>query len=350
MADTGLPGHPESRASNREGALLENQTAATVSIITLGGTIAMTKTTPDTGVVPGLTAEDLLASLPQLDEAGVTLRTHDLKAIPGASMSFADLTELADLIEAEARAGVCGVIVTQGTDTIEETAFFLDISLTTEIPVVVTGAMRHSQLAGPDGAANLLAAIQVAMAPEARGLGCLVVMADEVHAAQFVRKTHTTSVTAFSSPNTGPLGYLVEGRLRILTRPTVRYAIPLQRPMAEPTIALVTAAFGDNNMLRGCLDGDLDGLVLAGFGVGHVPSKIVSTLETLAQRIPVIIASRITAGPVLRNTYGFSGSEQDLLRRGLLCADFLSPTQARILLRQLLCSKASKEDIAKAFG
>jgi L-asparaginase len=322
-----------------------------VSVISLGGTIAMTRSAASsTGVVPGLTASDLLESVPGLDGVGVEIRARQFRSLPGASLGFGDLTELARLISTELDEGARGIVVTQGTDTIEETSFFLDITVLDTAPIVVTGAMRNPTMAGADGPANLLAAVRVAASEQADGLGCLVVMSDEVHAARFVSKTHSTSTAAFVSPDTGPLGYVVEGQLRLLNRPEDVLKVFVPQGSPEPRIALVTVTFGDDGTLLDRLGDTVDGLVVAAFGAGHVPVALVEPLTKLAERIPVVLASRTGAGPVLSKTYGFPGSEQDLLGRGLISAGLLAPLKARILLRQLLAARAGNDDIRKAFS
>jgi L-asparaginase len=319
-----------------------------IAVIALGGTIAMTASADGPGARPSLTAEDLLAAVPGLDQAGVTVQAQTFRSVPSASLSFADLSELATLIDAMTERDVDGVVVTQGTDTLEETAYFLDITLGTSAPVVVTGAMRNPSLAGADGPANLLGAVQVAAAPESRGLGTLVVLADQVHAARRVRKTHTTSIAAFTSPDTGPIGHLVEGRVRYLAHPGERTWIgTADRPT---NVALVTAALGDAFPLLQPVRTDLDGLVVAAFGVGHVPADTVDLLREYAARIPVVLASRSGAGAIHHASYGFPGSEHDLQRHGLLNAGFLDPLKARILLRQLLVTGASRDTIAATFA
>src|SRR5688500_7915773 len=182
-----------------------------VAVVGLGGTIAMTAT-PGGGVVPALSAEQLVAAVPGLAEIGVDVEVVDFRRVPGASLTFDDLSALADEVRDRCAAGFDGIVVTQGTDTIEETSYYLDLRHAVPQPVVVTGAMRNPTLAGADGPGNLLAAILTAADPTARGLGCLVVFADGIHAARRVRKTHTTSTSTFRSPDGGPLGYLVEGR------------------------------------------------------------------------------------------------------------------------------------------
>jgi L-asparaginase len=164
------------------------------------------------------------------------------------------------------------VVITQGADTIEETAYLLDLTHDRPEPIVVTGAMRNPTLAGADGPANLLAAVQTAASPDTRGLGTLVVFADEIHAAARVRKTHTTSGHTFVSANSGPLGYLVEGQPRILNTPASRTLVPASAEARPIEVGLVTITLGDTGtVLRAAAD-HCDGLVVAGFGVGHVHS------------------------------------------------------------------------------
>jgi L-asparaginase len=322
-----------------------------VTVYSLGGTIAMTTDPATGGVVPALSAHDLVAAVPGLDGHGIELRVHDFRRVPGASLTFDDLTELGAAVDKTLAGGdVDGVVITQGTDTIEETAFFLDLHHGHEQPIIVTGAMRNPTMAGPDGPANLYAAVLAASDPQLRGAGALVVLNDEIHAARHVRKSHTTSPSAFTSPGAGPIGRIAEDGVRLTAALPHRYGA-LPRPRSrEVRVGLYTVSLGDDGELLAAWDGRCDGLVVAAFGVGHVPQRLVESLEGLAARIPVVLSSRIGNGPVLTRTYGFPGSEKDLISRGLIPAGNLGPHQARLLLHGLLTQDGDRETIKEKFS
>lgn len=316
-----------------------------IAVISLGGTIAMTTQT-DGGATPTLSADDLVAAVPGLADTGIRVQVHDFRRLPGASLSFSDLFELAATIETLA---VDGVVVTQGTDTIEETAYLLDLVTTGDMPIVVTGAMRNASMAGADGPANVLAAIRTAASTEARGTGCVVVFGEEIHAARWVRKTHATSPTAFTS-YPGPIGYVAEDRVRILARPEVAPTVAPRGATASARTTVFTVGIGDDGTLLQVLGDHIDGLVVAAFGAGHVPMACVDALTNLAKRMPVVLATRTGSGPVLRQTYGFPGSESDLLARGLISGSTLDPVKARILLHLLLMTGSDKDQITQVFS
>ncbi|MBV8932435.1 MAG: asparaginase, partial [Kutzneria sp.] len=219
-----------------------------VAVFGLGGTIAMVAG-KDGGAVPALTARQLVAAVPGLAETGIAVEVTDFRRVPSASLGFPDLTALRDAIAQRLVDSVDGIVITQGTDTIEETAYLLDLTHTAPQPLVITGAMRSPTMAGADGPANLLAAVRVAASPHARGMGAVVVFADEIHAANRVRKTHSTSGGTFQSPNGGPLGYLVEGRPRILNRPTHRLTIAAVHAPRPVDVGLITVTMGDSGVL-----------------------------------------------------------------------------------------------------
>lgn len=320
-----------------------------VAVFSLGGTIASTAADAGGGVTPRLGAQELVDAVPQLREVAA-LDTVAFRQLASGDLTFPDLVALAAEIDRRFQQGTAGVVVTQGTDTIEETSFALDLLVRGDRPVIVTGAMRNPTLAGPDGPANLLAAVQVAAAPEAVGLGALVVLNDQVHAARFVRKMHTASPATFQSPTVGPLGWVSEGSPRIVFRAPALEGLPTGVGDDVPPVALLTSALGDDARLLGTLE-DLGyaGVVLEAFGGGHVRASAVPALEDLAGRIPVVLASRAPGGEMLQATYGFPGSERDLLSRGLIPSGFLDARKARVLLSLQLAAGTDLDGVRKGF-
>lgn len=347
-ARSGTPGPGPTIPGVRNGAYRgERGSAMTVTFFALGGTISMAGR--DGGAVARLGGAELTAAVPGLAELGVPLDVRDPHRVPSADLTFAHLLDVVDRAAEAVAAGARGVVVAQGTDTLEETAFLADLVWPCPEPLVFTGAMRNPTLAGADGPANVLAAITVAADDAARDRGALVVLGDQIHAARWVRKTHSTSTSTFASPNTGPIGHVIEGRVRLLA--TLPRHDPLPRPdpaaLAATRVALYPAALDDDGALLTGLADSHQGLVVAGFGVGHVSAALAPVLGALAERVPVLLTSRTGAGSVLSHTYGAVGSETDLLRRGLLDGGLLHPYQARVLLRTLLAGGADRDRVAQ---
>jgi len=305
-----------------------------IVIFSLGGTIASVPGA-EPGVAPQQTGADLIAAVPAL--AGMPLVPVAFRQKPGSHLTFDDIDSLAHAIDAVCSAGARGIVVTQGTDTIEEVAFALDLLLETKRPVVVTGAMRNPLLAGADGPANLLAAVQLADCDSACGMGVLVAFHDEIHAARFVSKSHTTSPSAFVSRNAGKVGWMSEGRV-VLTVGLPRMPKVTRRGVKRNVVVpLVTMTIGFEPALLEALGGlRPDALVVNAFGGGHVVPEAVEMLEDAAARCPILLSSRTNAGRVLCGTYGYPGGEIDLLRRGILDAGWLDACKARILAAMIL--------------
>jgi L-asparaginase len=322
--------------------------APRVVLYSTGGTIASVGG-PAGQATPRLGAGELIAALPGLGQVA-ELEAVTLRQVPSPELGLADLVELSRKTAEAVDAGADGVVITQGTDTMEESAFVLDLLWEREAPLVVTGAMRTPEQAGADGPANLLAAVRVAASAAARGLGCVVVMNDQIHAARFVRKAHTTNPGAFGSPACGPLGWVAEGRVRVVARPPRLPALRLDQVPEEVPVALVRAALGDDGRLLRALPGlGYRGVVVEATGGGHLPRSWVPLLEELGWTMPVVLASRTGAGELLRRTYGFPGSETDLLARGLVPAGALDGLKARLLLMLVLATGGGREEVAETF-
>jgi L-asparaginase len=320
-----------------------------ISLFALGGTIASATQKGSEGARVGLTGEDLLAAVPGL-ESIARIRVHSFRQVPSGDLTMRDILALIDAIRNQLAHGAQGIVVTQGTDTLEEVAFVLDLLLQTDLPIVVTGAMRNASLPGSDGPANLAVAVRVAASAEAHGNGALVVFNDEIHAARFVRKRHTTSTATFGSPLTGPIGYVVEGRVRLLLQVPGRIFIELAPEPKEARVALIPIVFDDDgSSLSVTATAPYQGVVVAAFGAGHVPAPLAPILQRLNERIPVVVASRTFAGDMLHQTYAYPGGEMDLLSRGVVFANAYDALHARVLLQLLLMAGASRATIARTF-
>ena len=319
-----------------------------VVVFSMGGTISSVDS-GGKGVEPTLTGEALVSDVPEI--AGVAdVSAVSFRQAASGELRVGDLIELAAEIESRIDGGAAGAVVTQGTDTIEETSFVLDLLVDRGAPVVVTGAMRNPTLPGADGPANLLAAIQVAVSDVARGLGTVVVLNDEIHAARFVRKTHTSNPATFRSDPAGPVGWISEDVPRVVLRPTGKHKVTLPENTQDSPVALYHIALGDDGrLLPEIEEKGYAGLVVEAMGGGHVPSVMVETLEDLASKMPVLLASRTGGGEVLRSTYGFIGSETDLIERGLIHTGPLDGRKARLLLTLLLQSGATKDKVKETF-
>lgn len=311
-----------------------------VHVISLGGTIASSSTGAGSSVTPQLSGAQLVTAVPQLREVA-EVTTEQLAQVGSSSLDIETVCQVARAGAAAMADGAHGVVVTQGTDTTEETAYLLSLMNPSQRPFVVTGAMRNPTLAGPDGPANLLAAVTATAADELTGIACLVAFNDELHDPLWVRKTHVTSTATFSSsPHAGPLGWVHEGELRLGYRPQrPRHLPPVEGTF--PPVAVVSVGIGDDlRLLEALPDLGYAGVVISGVGGGHVHADAVDRVATLASRLPVVLASRTGSGYLLERTYAAAGNEIDLLGRGLLAAGPLSAPKARLLLGMLIAHDA----------
>jgi L-asparaginase len=321
-----------------------------VRILTTGGTIASLPD-PKTGAKrPAVSGEELVAGIPGLD--GIA----DVQVEEVASLSSWNLTP-AHMLAVARRAGealaepdVDGVVVTHGTDTLEETAFLTDLTLRTDGPAVFVGAMRSPDELSADGPRNLLNAVRLASAPDPRGAGAVVAMSDEIHAARWVRKLDSGLVSAFRSPRHGPLGRVTPKSVELSPLPPRGFTID---PPAELShdVAQVTAYPGmDGALIEAALDATgAAGVVVEGTGSGNVPGSAVSGIRAALERgLPVIVATRVPGGAT-PSGYGSPGGGAELRGLGAVGAGPLSAGKARLLLMVLLASGLAGEDATREF-
>lgn len=320
---------------------------AKLIFLPLGGTISMVESASHKGATPRLSGEDLLRASGFAGAGDVTIALRP--PIASANLALPDLIGIAGELQQAFDGGAEGAVITLGTDTLEEVAFALELLTGSERPIILTGAMRFSNQPGSEGAANLKAAFEAASDADAAGRGVMVLMNDEIHAARFVTKANTISTAAFSSMPFGPLGIVREGRPFWAFRPSRRLASLRAEPVS-PQVLILTPGFGDDpKSLEILIANPPDGAVVAALGAGHVPARMTGMLEKLADRCPVVLASRIAAGPTLSQTYGYPGAEMDLIARGLIPSGILSATKAKVALQILLSTSRPSAQIRSAF-
>lgn len=301
-------------------------------MIALGGTIASIAEADRVGVAPQLTGRQMLERIPGVMTVA-ELDVHDVATVPSYALDLDDVVELAQSVRTAYAEGCRGVVITQGTDTIEETAYGLAMMLRRDLSVAVTGALTPAQYPYSDAGRNLSGAVRVAADPAAAPLGPVVVANDLVHAARWAVKLHTSNPDSFGSPQSGPVGEIVENRVHIWFNPVYEdyLGLPL-RPV--PRVELLRLHLGSNDIaLRALTSSEPAGIVLEGTGGGHVPAQMLPAVEeALHSGIPIVLATRCLAGRVFEATYDMPGSETDLIRRGVVPAGMISGAKARLRL------------------
>jgi len=312
-----------------------------IRLLVAGGTIAMS----------GSPARPSPKAIEQLQEqAGLQVEPEIFATLPSVQFSVGQALELCVRAAEIARTGM-PVVVTHGTDLLEEVAFLADLIYDGQAPIVFTGAMRTATSPGADGPANLNAAAVVAAAPEAHGLGVLVAFSDRVHAARHVRKADSTNVDAFASPQTGAIGKVEEGCFSRWWAPPRLPALNVSQ--IEATVEVLSPSLGSSPALAAAAASVCDGLVISVPGAGHTPPAFLAALQELALLKPVVAVPRPWRGTLLHNTYGFQGSEVELRSGAIICAGGLSAPAARIALLAGLgagLSDSAREELFTRYG
>lgn len=300
-----------------------------ILVLHTGGTIAMKEDTLTGGVSPDV-SNPLMDAPIHIDD-DVELIVEDIFNTPSPHMTSKEMLQLKERIQLAHLSGVDGVVITHGTDTLEETAFFLDTTIGGQLPIVVTGAMRSSNEIGSDGLYNFESAIRVAKSPDALGKGVLVVMNDEIHSARYVTKTHTTNIATFRTPTLGPIGLVTKHRILFMQELLNNRHLDVDR--VDGLFPIVKAYAGMTGELFDALaDSLIDGLVIEALGAGNLPPQTIEPLKKLiARNIPVVLVSRCFNG-VAEPVYDYLGGGIELQALGVIFCNSINSQKARIKL------------------
>ncbi|MGX6451838.1 asparaginase [Brevibacterium paucivorans] len=323
-----------------------------IHIAALGGTIASTDSDSG-GVAPSATAQAIVETA-RIDTLPfpVDVTYEQVAQVGSGSITLDHVSQVVESAKNAREEGATAVVLTQGTDTLEETTFALSLMNDSGIPIVTTGAMRNPTLPGTDGPANVRSAIITAADPRIHMLPAVLVFADEVHDPSLVRKTHTTSAAPFSSgPGAGPLGWVSEDRLVFLHMPaTLPGTLTRATSGQKAQVALVEATLDDSLAYVEFLkQAGYSAAVLAGVGGGHVSVNVLERVTALATQMPVVYCARTGAGRTLEATYGYPGAELDLQAAEMIPAGRLDARKARILSILALESGTKIEDVFSYF-
>lgn len=314
-----------------------------VAVVFNGGTISMKVDPRVQAAVPSLSGEEIMSMVTGIEKYS-EIESHNFSNVPSPHMTPVDMMNLSkyikDLLDRE---DIVGVVTTHGTDSLEETAYLLDLTIKNEKPVVVTGAMRSSSELGYDGPANLSASICTAISDEARGKGVLVCLNDELNCASEVTKANSMSLSAFKTPSFGPVG-IVDNNQVIFYRDSVSKQ-HIDTDVIETKVRLIKCVSGmDSSLIDFCISEGDKGIVIEGMGRGNVPPKMVDGIKRAIEKgIVVVLVSRCFEGRVL-DTYGYSGGGKDLRNLGVIFGDNLPGQKARV---KLMLALGKTNDINK---
>ncbi|WP_010234018.1 asparaginase [Clostridium arbusti] len=317
-----------------------------IIIIFTGGTISMKTDKKSNSAVPSLCGEDILKLIPGMDSIA-NIDCMDFGIIPGPHMTPEKMMELSKIISDKSK-DYDGIVVTHGTDSLEETAYLIDLTYNNLKPVVFVGSMRNSSELGWDGPLNIINAVTTSISEDAKNRGVLVVMNNEIHCAAQVTKTNTSSLDTFKSLDFGPIGFVDNNKVYFYFNYTRHEHIPTKK--IQSNVDLIKCACGmDHRLLKFCVDSGTNGIVIEGMGRGNIPPKMLSGVDyALSKNIPVILVSRCISGKVSDN-YGYEGAGKDLTKRGVILGDNLPGQKARIKLMVTLGLTDDLSEIKKIF-
>lgn len=311
-----------------------------IIVLTTGGTIASKPSNSGRSQSGALSGEHLLEQVALPQGVEVTLEVSSILQKPSNAVTLADLAELyRHGREALNREDVDGLVITHGTDTLEETAYFLSLTLPIDKPCVITGSQRAPHQLGTDAFKNLSDAIVAASSPQLGQLGCVVVFNESLFTARYVSKVNSFQLNGFEAPGTGPVGY-IDGQRVKLYHAAMPIALPIEGwDFPLPRVDLLPAYLDASPaLLKACVESGAKAVVIDGLGRGHVPPSWMTPIrELINSGVPVAIVSSCAQGPV-NTSYEFSGSLADLASAGVLTLNDISARKARLALALLLSS------------
>ena len=311
-----------------------------ILIVFAGGTFSMRIDEQTGGAVPHYHGDELLKMIPEA-KGIANISLYEFGLYPGPHMIPELMMDLSKIVKNFTKEDdVDGIIITHGTDTLEETAYLLDLTVKTDKPIVVIGAMKTSSEPDWDGPRNLIDAIHIINNPNSESMGVLVCLNGEINAASEVTKTHTEDVETFHSLDFGALGFVDRGKVFFNRMP--RKLETIDSDKLNPNVDLIKAYAGmDDKFFKFSADSNVDGIVVEAMGVGNIPPKAFDGIKyALDKNIPVVLVSRCPAGETL-DTYGYPGAGKWLKEAGVIFTDFLNGQKARIKL--MLCLGLTKD-------
>ncbi|MCU9613729.1 asparaginase [Caldibacillus lycopersici] len=305
-----------------------------ILVLHTGGTISMAEDAKSGAVLPS-EQNPLIEKTKEINHLADLIIEAPFN-LPSPHISPKEMFQLKTRIDYHiANSSIEGVVITHGTDTLEETAYFLDLTIQTDIPIVITGAMRSSNEIGADGLYNFLTALRTAIHDHAKGKGVLVVLNDEIHAANNVTKTHTSNVSTFQSPQYGPIGIITKKEILFHHHPQLEKKLPIHT--LNHRVELIKAYAGMDSMLFQALShANIDGLVIEALGQGNLPPACIPGLMQLLQKnVPIVLVSRCFNG-IVEDVYAYDGGGAQLKKMGIIFSNGLNGQKARIKLQLAL--------------
>lgn len=319
-----------------------------IALVSTGGTIAMQNN--ETGLaVPTVGAKELIGTIKSVKN-GIILEDIEFKNIPSAHMCLEDLVALRYLVVKLNHSGYNGIVITHGTDTMEETAYFLDLTIDLNVPVVLTGSQRNISALSSDVQLNIVDSVITAADDGALDKGVLIVFASEIITAREATKTHRTRADTFKSMEFGPVGTIDNNRVIWTRKPLIRDTYEFDH-FSKMKVDIIPSYLGANSrMLHNSVKDGVDGIVLQSLGAGHIPESMLDGIEgAIRASIPVVLSSRTMKGRFLTDTYGFIGAEKYLRNIGVIFGEDLTSQKVRMKLLVLLSTERSFEEIRHEF-